>query len=210
MDLIESLKWRASVRNYDTSKKIEAQDIEKLIEAGNLTATSMGLQPFKIVVLSNEELQKKLVPISYNQQQVAQASHILVFAVDTNINESAIDNYINRVIEVRGVTNDSLEGYKLSMTNYLTMMDEEAKITWATKQAYIALGTVIAAAADLKIDSCAMEGFDPIQYQELLELKDKNLLPVVILPVGYRSSEEKMADLPKVRKTRENFVLEIN
>ncbi|CAM1341741.1 NAD(P)H-dependent oxidoreductase [Tenacibaculum amylolyticum] len=210
MDLIESLKWRASVRNYDTSKKIEEQDLEKLIEAGNLTATSMGLQPFKIVVLSNEELQKKLVPISYNQQQVAQASHILVFAVDTNINESAIDNYINRVIEVRGVTNDSLEGYKQSMTNYLTMMDEEAKITWATKQAYIALGTVMAAAADLKIDSCAMEGFDPIQYQELLELKDKNLLPVVILPVGYRSSEEKMADLPKVRKTRENFVLEIN
>jgi len=210
MNVIESLKWRASVRKYDTAKKVNEQDLETLLEAGNLTATSMGLQPFKIVVVSNDELKKQLVPMSYNQQQVGEASHVLVFAIETNINQNTIDAYIERAIELRKTTISDLQGYKDSMSNYISMMDEDTRATWATKQAYIALGTVMTVAAELKIDSCAMEGFEPLQYQELLNLESKKLMPVVVLPIGYRSEEEFMANLPKVRKTRENFIVEVN
>ncbi len=207
MNIIESLKWRAAVRKYDTTQKVNKENLEALLEAGNLTATSMGLQPFKIVVISNDELKKQLVPMSYNQQHVADASHVLVFAIETNINQSTIDTYIARTMELRKLQMSDLQGYKDAVSGYISMMDEDKRKEWATKQAYIALGTVMTAAAALKIDSCAMEGFDPLQYQELLNLESENLMPVVILPIGYRSKEE--ASLPKVRKTREEFVLEI-
>ena len=209
MKLIDSLKWRASVRKYDTTKKVSNKDLEILLEAGNLTATSMGLQPFKIVVVSNEDLKKELVPFSYNQKHVGEASHVLVFAIETDVNQSTIDSYINRAMEVRQQSEEDLQGYKNSISGYLSSMSEEYKIAWASKQAYIALGTVMSVAADLKIDSCPMEGFDPLKYQELLDLKSKNLMPVLVLPIGYRSEEDFMAKLPKVRKKRENFVLEL-
>ncbi len=210
MDVIDSLKWRASVRKYDTAKKVTEADLDTLLEAGNLAPTSMGLQPFKMVVVSNDELKAQLVPMSYNQMHVAEASHILIFAVETDLNLENVDAYISRAMEVRNQSLNDLQGYKDSIGGYMTMMDDSTKLTWATKQAYIALGTVMTVAADLKIDSCPMEGFDPLQYQELLGLKSQNLMPVVILPIGYRSKEEEGASLPKVRKTRENFVLEIN
>jgi len=210
MSILESLKWRAAVRKFDVMKKVSDQDLETLLEAGNLTATSMGLQPFKIGVVSNADLLAKLVPLSYNQGHVAEASHLLVFAIETGIDETIIDNYIKRAMELRNLPFSALEGYKNSISGYLSSMDEEAKRVWATKQTYIALGTVMAAAADLKIDSCAMEGFDPIAYQKILDLEPKNLLPVVVLPIGYRSEEEVMAGLTKVRKSKENFVLELN
>ncbi|MCT4622426.1 MAG: NAD(P)H-dependent oxidoreductase [Schleiferiaceae bacterium] len=210
MEVLESLKWRAAVRNFDTNKTVSKENVESLLEAGNLTATSMGLQPFKIVVVQNKELQKSLVPLSYNQQQVADASHILVFAIETGIGKEAVDAYINRAMELRNVPREALEGYSNSINGYISTMSEETKMQWATKQAYIALGTVMTAAADLKIDSCAMEGFDTEAFQQLLGLEEKGLKPVVILPIGYRSEHEQMANLPKVRKTRENFVVEIN
>ncbi|UTW61754.1 NAD(P)H-dependent oxidoreductase [bacterium SCSIO 12741] len=207
---MDSLKWRAAVRKYDTSKKVSAEDLELLLEAGNLTATSMGLQPFKIVVVSDPELQRNLVPESYNQQHVADASHILVFAVETDLGQKDVDAYIKRAMELRNLPASALEGYKNSISHYLGSMSEEVKLSWATKQAYIALGTVMTVAAELKIDSCAMEGFNPESYQKMLGLDSKNLLPVVILPIGYRSEEEMMASLPKVRKHRDDFVLEIS
>ncbi len=210
MSIIESLKWRVAVRKYDTTRKVSKQDLEILLEAGNLSATSMGLQPFKIVVISNDELKGQLVPISYNQQHVADASHVLVFAIETNVNQNTVNAYIERAMELRKLSMVDLQGYKDAVSNYISMMDVETRKVWATKQAYIALGTVMTAAADLKIDSCAMEGFDPLKYQELLDLESKKLMPVVVLPIGYRSKEETMADLPKVRKTRANFIVEIN
>jgi len=210
MEILDSLKWRAAVRKYDTAKKVEKDKLEKLLEAGNLTPTSMGIQPFKIVVVENKEIQEKLVEFSYHQQQVAEASQLLVFAIETDVNEETVEAYIQRSMEVRGIQKKDLEGYQNSVLGYLSAMDDQTKINWATKQAYIALGTVMTVAAELKIDSCAMEGFDPKKYQEILGLKKQNLLPVVILPIGYRSKEDFMASLPKVRKTRDNFVLEIN
>ena len=210
MKALESLKWRASVRKFDNSLKVSDKDLETLLEAGNLAATSGGLQPFKIVVVSNNELKKQLVPMSYNQEQVATASHLLVFATETALGKNTVDAYVDRAAEVRGLEHSALEGYKNSMYGYMDMMDENQQQAWARNQAYISLGTVMTIAADMKIDSCAMEGFEPLKYQEALNLKSKNLMPVVILPICYRSEEEVMADAPKVRKTTENFIVEIN
>lgn len=210
MKVLESLKSRASVRKFDPSLKVKNEDLETLLEAGNLTATSGGLQPFKIVVVSNDELKEQLVPYSYNQEQVGKASHVLVFATETEIGKNTVDAYINRAAEVRGLEHSALEDYKNSMYGYMQMMDEAQKQAWARNQAYIALGTIMSIAADMKIDTCPMEGFEPLKYQELLNLKSKDLMPAVILPIGYRSEEEVMANTPKVRKSRENFVMEIN
>jgi nitroreductase / dihydropteridine reductase len=210
MKELEALKWRASVRKFNTDLKVSDKDLETLLEAGNLAATSGGLQPFKIVVVSNDELKTQLVPMSYNQEQVSTASHVLIFATETKIGTNTVDAYINRAAEVRQVEHTELEGYKNSMNGYMQMMDEKQQQAWARNQAYISLGTVMTIAADLKIDSCAMEGFEPLKYQELLNLESENLMPVVILPIGYRSDEEVMANAPKVRKAKENFVLEIN
>ena len=210
MEVLESLKWRAAVRKYDTNRKVSNADLEALLEAGNLTPTSMGLQPFKIMVVRNAELQQKLVPISYNQQHVAEASHILVFAIETNVDLQTVDAYIERAMDRRQVPSTALDGYKNSISGYISTMSNEAKTNWATKQAYIALGTVMTIAADLKIDTCPMEGFEPKAYQEMLGLEAENLMPVVILPIGYRSEAEETASLPKVRKSREEFVVEIN
>lgn len=210
MDIISSLKWRAAVRQYDTNKKVSSDNLEALLEAGNLAATSMGLQPFKIIAISNQDIKKQMVPMSYNQQQVFESSHLLVFAIETDINEDTVQRYFNRIMKIRGLKSEDLENYKSSVTGYLSEMDSETKKVWATKQAYIALGTVMSAAATLKIDSCAMEGFLADEYTKLLNLDSKDLMPVVALTIGYRSELEQMASLPKVRKTRDEFVLEIN
>lgn len=206
MSIIDSLEWRAAVKKFDSSKKVSAEDLETILSAGNLTATSMGLQPFRMVVVENEDLKKELLPFSFNQSQVVDGSHILVFAIETNLNDASIDALVQRTMDARGLSSEDLEGYRKSIGGYLSTMSQETKLSWATKQAYIALGTVMATAAELKIDSCPMEGFDPLQYQKLLDLESKNLMPVVILPVGYRSGEEQIANLPKVRKSLDEFV----
>jgi nitroreductase len=210
MSLIESLKWRSAIQKFDPSKKVNAENLETLLEAGRLSPTSGGFQPFKIVVVSNEELKKKMIPVSYGQEKVAECSHLLVFAIETEINDGTVDRYIELAAEVRGQDKETLNGYSESMKNFVGSMDDAFKYTWARSQAYIALGMVMAMAAEMKIDSGPMEGFDPLKYQEMLDLKSKNLMPVVVLPIGYRSDEEYLANLPKVRKSRENFILEIN
>lgn len=210
MSLLESLKWRAAIKKFDTSKKVSDEDVEKLLEAGNLAATSGGLQPFKMVVVKNEDLQTKLIGSSYNQRQVADASHLLVFAVEAKIDGGIVDRYIERAAELRGQEKESLIGYSNSMKAYVESMDDTNRFYWAKSQAYIALGTVLAAAADLRIDSCPMEGMIPDQYVEILGLKSEGLVPVVVLPIGYRSDEDVHSKEAKIRKSRENFVVEVN
>ena len=210
MSIIDSLKWRASIKQFDTTKKVSDADIETLIEAGNLAATSGGLQPFRMVVIKNNELKQKLKPVSYNQPQVAESSHLIVFAIQTNLGTNLVDAYLDRMVEVRGVEMSSLDGYRQSLNGYINSMDDTARAVWATKQTYIALGTVLNVAAELKIDVSPMEGFDPMQYQEMLRLKEQGLMPVVITAVGYRLDEDVYSAMPKVRKKRSDFVLEIN
>lgn len=209
MKLIESLQWRSATKQFDTTKQVSQDDLETLIAAANLAPTSGGMQPFKLIVISNKELMNSLVEDSYNQAQVAQGSHLLVFAVENHL-DGIVDRYITRASEVRNMKKEDLQGYADSMNYYIGGMDKLTQYNWAKSQAFISLGMVMATAADLKIDSCPMEGFVPENYSEKLGLKEHSLTPVVILPIGYRSSEDKYASMPKVRKTSSDFLLEIN
>lgn len=210
MNVIESLKWRAAIKQFDPLKKVEKNDLEQLLNAANLAATSGGLQPFKVVVVGEGELKSKLAPHGFNQPQIGDASHVLVFAVETNIGGQTVDDYIARSAEVRGADKGSLIGYSESMKMYVNSMDDGAKLSWGKNQAYIALGTVLTVAAELRIDSCPMEGFDAIKFSEILDLESKNLVPVLILPIGYRSDKDVHSKETKIRKKRENFIIEMN
>ena len=209
MSVLESLKWRSAIKKFDPNKRVNSADLEQLLEATNLAATSGGLQPFKVVVVAEGVLKNQLAEHAFGQAQVKDASHVLVFAVETNISEQTVDNYIERAAEVRGKEKESLIYYAESMKAYVSSMDQAARTAWGRNQTYIALGTALAAAADLRIDTCPMEGFDALQFQEILNLKSKNLMPAVILPLGYRSDEDVHSTEAKIRKTKENFVLEL-
>lgn len=210
MSVIESLKWRAAIKKFDPARKVESEDLEQLLNAANLAATSGGIQPFKVVVVSEGELLTKLKPHGYGQPQFEGASHILVFAVETNIGGTSVDAFVTRAAEVRGQGNDSLIGFSDSMKAFIDSMDDAAKLNWGKNQAYIALGTVLTVAAELRIDTCPMEGFDAVQFTEILDLESKNLKPVLALPIGYRSVEDVHSKALKVRKKREDLIIEMS
>lgn len=210
MSIIESLEWRAAIKKFDPVEKVGQEDLEQLLNAANLSATSGGLQPFKVVVVSEGELKSKLEPHGYGQEQFGTASHILVFAVETNISGETVDAYAARAAEVRGKGKEEMIGYADSMKMYINSMDEAAKINWGKNQAYISLGTVLAVAAEMRIDTCPMEGFDPSKFSEILDLEAKNLTPVLALPIGYRSAEDVHSKELKVRKEKENFIVRMS
>lgn len=210
MSIIDSLKWRSATKKFDPNKVVNEVDIEKLIQASNLAATSFGLQPFTLVLVRNEELRKEIQTASYDQAQVTEASHLFILAVQTELGGRHVDDYMNRMAEIRSVQLDSLFGYKEMISNLLQSRDESTNRDWSARQAYIALGTMMSVAAELRIDACPMEGFDPIKVQEILDLKPKGLMPVVMLSVGYRVADEVYSKAPKVRKTREDFVYEVD
>ena len=209
MSLIEALKWRSAIKKFDPTKKVSNEDVEQLLEAANLAATSGGLQPFKVVVVSEGDLKTQLAPHAFGQPQVKDASHVLIFAIRTDISEGIVDEYIKLAAEIRGQDKASLIGYSDSLKAYISSMDEQTKIAWGKNQAYIALGTVLATAAEMQIDTCPMEGFNAPEFQEILDLKSKNLIPALILPIGYRSEEDVHSKEAKIRKKREDFVLEL-
>jgi nitroreductase len=209
MNLIDSLKWRTATKVFDTTKKVSPEDVQALIEAANLAPTSGGMQPFNLIVLNNQDIQDNLVEDTYNQTQVSQASHVLIFAIENDLS-GIVNRYVNRAAEVRGMKVEDLQGYADSMNYYIGAMDENTQASWAKSQAFISLGMVMAAAADLKIDACPMEGFVPGNYAEKLGLTEKGMTPVVVLPIGYRSEEDKYANMPKVRKDQKDFLIEIN
>lgn len=210
MNILESLKWRAAIKQFDPTKKVSQEDVERLIEAANLTPTSGGFQPFKLIVVGEGELKNQLANHAYGQPQVKDASHVLIFAAQTQLDETIIQDYIDRASEVRNVPKEAFDGYANSMKMYMSSMDNDTRYAWGKNQSYIALGTVMTAAAEMRIDTCPMEGFEPLKYQEILGLESKNLMPVSILPIGYRSENDVHSKEAKVRKTRENFVIEMN
>lgn len=210
MNLLESLEWRVAIKKFDPSKKVSQENVDKIINAANLAPTSGGLQPFKMIVISNPEVKAKLKPASFGQAQVVDSSHLIVLAIESNFTEAIVDRYIHRMAVVREQTEESLIDYSKALKQFVSSIGMEARNAWSAKQAYIALGTMISAAAELRVDACPMGGFNPLQYQEILDLKSKGLMPVVIFPIGYRSDEDVFSKAKKVRKTREDFVIEIN
>ena len=205
MDIIESLQWRYATKKFDPNKSVSAKDLQTILEAGNLAATSYGLQPVEFVVVSDPELRQLLVPFSYNQPQVGQASHVIVIAVRTDVDADFIRANTKLTEQVRGLEEGQLDDYAKQMIGAITSMDDEKQLIWAQKQSYIVLANLMAACASLKIDSCPMEGFVPAEYDRLLDLESKNLHASVVLPVGYRAADDEQQSFAKVRKPLEEM-----
>jgi len=207
MNLNDALKWRYATKQFDPTKKVSASDLETILAAGNLAATSYGLQPFKFVVISDQKTQDELVPFSYNQPQVSQASHVIVLAARTDVDEAFIRSMARLTEKVRELPQGTLDGYVKQMIGALMSMSDEQRVHWAQKQIYIALANMMAACAAAEVDSCPMEGFVPAQYDRLLNLGDQNLTATVVLPIGYRSEEDEQQNFAKVRNPIDQMVI---
>ena len=209
MNTLESLNWRYATKKFDAERTLSDDQVHQLLEAGNLAASSYGLQPYQLLLIKNQELQDKLVPHSYNQNQVADASHVIVIAVRTDVDANYINAFAARIEKERGLDAGSMDGYKDQMLGTIGKMSPEKLYQWSAKQAYIVLGTLLAAAAAMKIDACPMEGFVAAEYDELLDLKNQNLRSVLVLPVGYRSEEDATQHQKKIRQSLDEIVVRV-
>ncbi|NKI28085.1 NAD(P)H-dependent oxidoreductase [Arenibacter sp. 6A1] len=203
---IDNLNWRYATKKFDVTKKIPSEDLELLTEAITLSPSSYGLQPYKVLIIEDQDLRKKLQPAAWGQSQITEASHLVVLANLTSFGEELVDDHLNNVSETRGIPSENLEGYATFMKSKVVTMSDEDKATWTAKQAYIALGNLLSAAADLKIDACPMEGFDAVEFNDILGLNSKNLNTAVLATIGYRSEEDETQHYKKVRKSKENLI----
>ena len=192
------LGWRYATKSFDANLRISEADWQTLEHSMVLTPSSFGLQPWHFYVITDPATKARLKPVSWNQSQIVDASHLVVFAIKKDLNVPEIDRFIDRMAEVRGVTPESLASYRQMMVGSLT--NPKFNINdWAAKQVYIALGFFMASAAMLGIDTCPIEGFDPAQYDEILGLAPLGYHATVVAAAGYRSNADKHATLPKVR-----------
>ncbi|MCM5661630.1 NAD(P)H-dependent oxidoreductase [Galbibacter mesophilus] len=206
---LKNLEWRYATKKFDNIKKVSEQDLETLKEAIQLSASSYGLQPYKVLIVSDQETKEKLKPAAWNQTQITDASHLIIFASIDNLNDSHVDEYINNISKTRNLEASELEGFSGMIKGTLAPLSEDMKSTWAAKQTYIALGNLLSAAADLKIDTCPMEGFNAEQFKEILGLDKLGLTPTVIAPVGYRAEDDAYQHLKKVRKPSSDLFMNI-
>ncbi|MGB6151103.1 MAG: nitroreductase family protein [Pricia sp.] len=209
IDTIKNLEWRYAVKKFNTDSILSEEKVEGLKQAFNLTATSYGLQPITMLVLRDKALQNKLVAHSYGQLQVAQASHVLVICIQDAIDKDYITSYFERVKKIRGTSDSILEPFKDAMVADFSKKDIQEIRHWAKNQAYLALGNLLTICAMEKIDSCPMEGFDPMGYAEVLQLASRGLAPVLVLPVGYRADDDMFSEFKKVRKDLKDSVIDI-
>lgn len=209
MKLIDALNWRYATKRMN-GEKVPAEKLDAILDATRLSASSMGLQPYTILVVENDEVKKQIQPAAYNQPQITEASHLLVFAAWADVTEEQVNNYINDIIETRGVAPETLDAFKASLMGIVNGRTPGQKYEWAARQAYIAFGTAIAAAAVEQVDATPMEGFDPAAVDEILGLKDKGLRSVTILALGYRDAEKDfMVNQKKVRRAKDELILKV-
>ncbi|MCH2235329.1 MAG: NAD(P)H-dependent oxidoreductase [Crocinitomicaceae bacterium] len=207
--IIEALQWRYATKKFDPSKKLNENQVSDLIEAVRLSATSYGLQAIKTVLVNDAKKREELVACSFNQQQIKDASHLLVLCREKELKLEHVQGYMNDISETRGVALESLEGFQNMIVNSILTKDVEDQEEWMDKQVYIALGQLLTTCAAMEIDSCPMEGFLPKEYDRVLGLSELNLKAVLVVPVGYRVADDAYAKNKKVRRSREKFVVEI-
>jgi len=204
MSVIESLQWRYASKAMNGAQ-IEVATLDYILEAIRLSASSYGLQPFTVQVISNAELKNKLTPAAYNQPQINKSSQLLVFCVWNDVTEAHVDAYMQDMAEQRVVSLESLAGFKAMILGAVKNLSVEQKQTWAAKQAYIALGTAMVAAAEQKVDATPMEGFNAQQVDEILGLDKQGLKSTVLLVLGKRSTEDALASMAKVRRSKNDL-----
>jgi len=209
MTLVDNLKWRYATKKMN-GQTVPQEKLDYILEAARLAPSSSGLQPYKIFVISNKKLLEQIREFSFNQSQVTDCSHLLVFAAWDGYSYDKIDEVFKRTVKERGLPEDTMDGYKSMLWGMYEPLGQEWHSIHSAKQAYIAFGLAIAAAAEQKVDATPMEGFDRDKMDELLELDKLGLKSVVILPLGYREEEgDWLMNLKKVRTPKEEFTTEI-
>jgi nitroreductase len=198
--LMAALEWRYATKHFDAAKKIPAEIWAALERTLVLTPTSYGLQPYKFIVVNNSAIRAELLPHSWHQKQVVDASHFVVFTARTEMKEADVDRFILRTAEVRKLPAEKLHSYRGVIIGDI-VHGTRGKIAheWATRQAYIALGNLMTAAAIIGVDTCPMEGLVPAEYDKVLGLANSGYATVMACALGYRSANDKYAGLPKVR-----------
>lgn len=208
--LIESLNWRYAVKKFDANKKIDEKTWSALLDSLVLTPSSYGLQPWKFLIVTNLEKRQQLTAVSWNQKQVEECSHLVVFVVKEKMDEDHVQKFIEQTAKVRGIDAQSLDGYKKMMVGDVVNGPRgKNSFEWASRQAYIALGNFMTSAAVLGVDTCPMEGIDPAKYDEILGLVGTGWKTVVACPAGYRSVEDKYEKMKKVRFDTQDLIVNI-
>ncbi|MFC3197476.1 nitroreductase family protein [Parapedobacter deserti] len=209
MQLLEALNWRYATKKMN-GQPVPQEKVDKVLEAAYLAPTSSGLQPFRIIVITNQELKSKIRPIAFDQSQITDGSHLLVFAAWDNYSAERIDHVFARIASERGLPPDSFDDYKTRLKNIYLTRSADTNFEHAARQAYIAFGLAIAAAAELQVDATPMEGFDNAALDELLQLPQQGLKSVTLLPLGYRDQENDwLVKQKKVRMSKDELILRI-
>jgi len=206
---IKNQNWRYSTKKFDPLKVVADEDFETLKEAIRLSPSSYGLQPYKVVIVKDKSIREKLRIAASGQPQITEASHLMVFANDILFDASRIDDYILNVSLTRGIPTGNLDGYGTFMKSQLVPMENEIKSNWTSKQTYLALGNLLNAAAELRIDVTAMEGFDSEAFNEILGLTERGLSATVIAAIGYRHADDASQHHKKVRKSHEELFINL-
>ena len=208
--LIDSLNWRYATKKMDPAKPVPQDKVERILEAARLAPTSSGLQPFEIVVVTSAEVRARIKPIAWNQAQITDGSHLLVFAAWDNYTAERINHMFDLTNDERGFKNEGWENYRNMLLGSYPKRSAEVNFEHAARQAYIGLSAALTAAAFEKVDSTPMEGFDPKALDEILNLRERGLRSVAILPLGYRQEEgDWLVNLKKVRRPRAEFITEV-
>jgi len=207
--IIEAMQWRYATNKFDVTRKLNEEQLTNLLDATILAPSSFGLQPWKMIVVTNPEIRAKLQEAGYGQPKISEASHLVVFAVEKHINDALVDTFIKSVSDTRGIPLENLAGYADMIKGAIAPKSDEGRKEWAAKQAYIALGVLITAGAVEGIDVAPMEGFDPKKFDEILGLEEQGLETKVIAALGFRASDDPSAEYKKVRYPKAHMVIEV-
>ncbi|MBL7886812.1 MAG: NAD(P)H-dependent oxidoreductase [Flavobacterium sp.] len=206
---IKDAQWRYATKKFDASKKVSAEDLAIIKEAIRLSASSYGLQPYKVFIIENPEIRALLQPASWGQSQIVDASQVIVFANMTQFGDADIDAYIQNMAQTRSIPVEAIQGYADFMKSKITSLADDVKSNWTAKQTYLALGNLMNVAAELKIDVTPMEGFEADQYNKILGLTEKGLNAAVVATIGYRHEEDATQHYAKVRKSNEELFINL-
>lgn len=208
-EIIDSLNWRYATKSFDSSKKLSDAQLEGLLSAVQLAPSSFGLQPYKVIVVKDQEIKEKLKAVAYGQAQLTDASHIFVFAIEKDFSEKHVDAFTKNIAETRGVAVESLKAYADVMKATVRARSAEELDVWNAKQAYIGLGILLETAALNSIDACPMEGFNATKFDEILGLESQNLHAVAIAAVGFRAADDVYQHYTKVRKSKDTLFIHV-
>ena len=207
MSLIDKLQWRYATKKMDASKAVPQEKVDQILEAIRLTASSSGLQPYEVLVITNKDIRQQIKTAANDQSQVTDCSHLLVFAAWDNYTADRINAAFDMTESIRNFTSESGTAYRQMLLKAYPARDAETNFTHAAKQAYIGLGTALIAAAYEQVDCTPMEGFNPSAVDDILNLPAKGLRSVILLPLGYRNADEDwLVKLKKVRRSKEQFI----